>query len=391
MAVPTPPAEIVAPTSNAYALAVAPVNIALIKYWGKRGDRRLNLPAASSLSLTLHDEEGESLDDVLQPWEEGQLSLPEPENSAHKASPASTQLVTITRVTLLPAAAESIADELWLNNERVPSLNERIRRVLQFVRSLRPLPAVRIQSINRFPTAAGLASSASGYAALAMALGELVGLSPSERYLAARLGSGSACRSMLGGFVKWVAGERADGEDSLPHSSFESDHWPELAVTVLLLEEGPKETSSGEGMERTLATSTLFPTRLQQIESSIEQLQRAIRERDFALFAEIVMRDSNQFHASCLDSYPPLLYLNGRSLVVMRAIHQLNGQSSTPLAAYTFDAGPNAFLFYLRPNRRIVEAAVNPVGDIPLIRCKVGPGARIVSSERVREAAGTRM
>lgn len=366
---------------HVYALAVAPINIALIKYWGKRGDRRLNLPAASSLSLTLHGEgEGETgtgVDDFLRPWEGEATSSLEYAGNGDGATAPPVQLLTITRVTLLPA--ESVADELWLNNERVPSLNERIRRVLHFVRSLRPLSPVRIQSINRFPTAAGLASSASGYAALAMALGELAGLSPLERCLAARLGSGSACRSMLGGFVKWVAGERADGADSLPHSSFGSDHWPELAVTVLLLEEGPKETGSGEGMERTVATSALFPARLRQIDASIERLQGAIRERDFALFAEIVMRDSNQFHASCLDSYPPLLYLSGRSLAVMRAIHRLNGQGPAPLAAYTFDAGPNAFLFYLRPHRGIVEAAVNPTGSIPLIRCKVGPGARLVT------------
>lgn len=361
------------PLPGTYVLATAPVNIALIKYWGKRGDRQLNLPAASSLSITLYSD-GVGEDRVLAGDSASGGTF-----SAGGSADRLTQLVTVTRVTVLPAPA---ADELWLNDKPVSPLTERAQRVLRFVRSSRPLPPVRIESSNKFPTAAGLASSASGYAALAMALGELAGLSLPERCLAARLGSGSACRSMLGGFVQWMVGERADGRDSLPHVLFGPEHWPELTVTVLLLEDGPKETGSGPGMERTLATSALFPARLQQVASSIERLQGAIRDRHFALFAELVMRDSNQFHAACLDSYPPLLYLGERSLAVMRAVHELNAQAATTLAAYTFDAGPNAFVFYQRPNREVVERAVNPTGSIPVVRCRGGEGAQIVALGR---------
>jgi diphosphomevalonate decarboxylase len=303
----------------------APVNIALIKYWGKRDDR-LILPTNDSLSITLKD------------------------------------LYSVTHIQL--ATNETTEDTMILNGVSV-KLSSRAQNVLNRLRALRKelefqdknMPCISshqliIRTSNNFPTAAGLASSASGFSALVTALNNFYGLqlSPTECSMYARMGSGSACRSIFGGFVQWNAGERMDGSDSYAIPLQSSSHWPELRVLVLVLSDRKKHVGSTDAMSSTIQTSTLFPRRLEVARGHIETLKRAIELKDFDKLAEITMQDSNQFHALCQDTFPPIQYMNDDSHTIVRFVHLFHQVYSSQLrfpVAYTFDAGPNAVLITL--------------------------------------------
>ncbi|KAJ2725734.1 diphosphomevalonate decarboxylase [Coemansia sp. Benny D115] len=312
------------------ATVTAPVNIAVIKYWGKRNSA-LILPTNSSLSVTLSQD----------------------------------HLSTRTTVRASPDFSK---DRLWLNGiEEDVSASKRLTNSIATARRLRadveekqraqgqqPVPlsqySVHVCSENNFPTAAGLASSASGYAALVSALGVLFELpqSASELSRVARVGSGSACRSLFGGFVAWEAGVAEDGSDSMAVQVAPREHWPELQALVLVASDRKKTVSSTAGMQTTVETSELFAQRVKTVvPERMARMKRAIAERDFATFAEITMKDSNQFHAVCLDTYPPISYMNDTSRAIAAIVHAYNEVQGRVAAAYTYDAGPNAVIYAL--------------------------------------------
>ncbi|CAI5740524.1 unnamed protein product [Hyaloperonospora brassicae] len=300
----------------------APTNIAVVKYWGKR-DVALNTPLNASLSVTLHEDQ-------------------------------------LRATTSIASDATLQRTRLWLNGQEQP-LPDRVATVLQqmqqWAERVRGAPAdatraLHIASVNSFPTAAGLASSAAGYACLVAALAEFYGLStadeefPGQLSAIARQGSGSACRSLHGGFVAWREGCRPDGRDSIAEPVADARHWPELRALVCVVSDRRKDTSSTDGMQRTAATSQLLTYRVQHVVADrLAAMERAVAARDFAAFATLTMRDSNQFHATCLDSMPPLFYLNETSRALIRLVHRYNECAGRVQAAYTFDAGPNAVLF----------------------------------------------
>ncbi|SCU92814.1 LAFA_0F13036g1_1 [Lachancea sp. 'fantastica'] len=317
----------------------APVNIATLKYWGKR-DKKLNLPTNSSISVTL----------------------------------AQDDLRTLTSV----ATSETfLEDQLWLNG-KLESLNsERTQNCLQDLRDLRcklesgdknlvPMSKwkLHIVSENNFPTAAGLASSAAGFAALVAAIAKLYELpeSASEISKIARKGSGSACRSLFGGYVAWEMGSESDGSDSKAVQVASREHWPEMKAAILVVSAAKKDTPSTSGMQHTVATSDLFQERIQNVvPKRFEQMKQAIVAKDFPTFAELTMRDSNSFHATCLDSYPPIFYMNDTSRQVVKLCHQINAFFGETIVAYTFDAGPNAVLYYLQHNETKLMAFIHQV------------------------------
>ncbi|KAJ2700848.1 diphosphomevalonate decarboxylase [Coemansia sp. IMI 203386] len=318
----------------------APVNIAVIKYWGKR-DSALILPTNSSLSVTLSQDH-------------------------------------LSTRTTIRASAEFPADRLWLNGvEEDIAASKRLVNSITTARKLRealedkqrrdgipdeavvPLSKWKIHvcSENNFPTAAGLASSASGYAALVSALGALYDLPQSTGELSrvARVGSGSACRSMFGGFVAWQAGVADDGNDSLAVQVADRQHWPELQALILVASDKKKAISSTAGMQTTVETSSLFSERVRTVvPQRMEAMKAAIASRDFETFGEITMRDSNQFHAVCLDTYPPISYMNDTSRAVAGLVHAFNAVRGRVAAAYTYDAGPNAVIYALKDDMRDV-------------------------------------
>ena len=156
----------------------------------------------------------------------------------------------------------------------------------------------------------------------------------------ARRGSGSACRSLFGGFVHW----HKEGPCSAQPIAG-ADHWPELHCMVAVVSSQEKTIGSTEGMRRSVETSSFLKHRVHNIvPRRVEEMQQAILTKNFQQFARLTMEDSNQFHAVCLDTYPPLFYLNGTSQAIIQLVHRYNNSCGELKVAYTFDAGPNAVL-----------------------------------------------
>ncbi|KAM3732947.1 hypothetical protein ACB098_11G097200 [Castanea mollissima] len=306
--------------------AQTPTNIAVIKYWGKR-DEALILPVNDSISVTL--------------------------DPAH--------LCTTTTVAVSPSFDQ---DRMWLNGKEISLAGGRFQSCLREIRS-RACDVedeekgikiakkdweklhLHIASYNNFPTAAGLASSAAGFACLVFALAKLMNAKEDQSQLSAiaRQGSGSACRSLYGGFVKWIMGKDEDGRDSLAVQLADEKHWDDLVIIIAVVSSRQKETSSTSGMRETVETSLLLKHRAKEIvPKRIVQMEEAIKNRDFASFAKLTCTDSNQFHAVCLDTSPPIFYMNDTSHRIISVVEKWNRSEGVPQVAYTFDAGPNAVM-----------------------------------------------
>jgi diphosphomevalonate decarboxylase len=300
-----------------------------LRYWGKR-DPALNLPTNSSLSVTL----------------------------------AQSDLCTHTTASC--SSTYPSQDSLLLNSAPQSLKTPRTQACLKALRSQRAaleatdpsLPALsslplKIVSLNNFPTAAGLASSAAGFAALVRSIADLYALpaSASDLSVIARQGSGSACRSLFGGYVAWRAGSLPDGSDSRAVEVAPAEHWPDMRALVLVVSAAKKSVPSTEGMQATVHTSALFPLRVAEVvPRRMAEMERAIAERDFETFGRVTMQDSNSFHATCLDTTPPIFYMNDVSRAAVRAVENVNAAAGKIVAAYTFDAGPNAVIYYLAEN-----------------------------------------
>lgn len=281
-------------------------------------------------------------------------------------------LRTLTSVATSDTFAE---DKLWLNGQLENINTPRTKACLADLRRLRreleaadaSLPRIadwhlHIVSENNFPTAAGLASSAAGFAALVVAIAKLYKLPQdmSEISKIARQGSGSACRSLFGGYVAWEMGEHEDGSDSKAVEIAPLDHWPTIKAAILVVSDDKKDTPSTSGMQTTVATSDLFQWRIKEVvPQRYEEMKQAILAKDFARFGDLTMKDSNSFHAVCLDSVPPIFYLNDTSKKIIKLIHQLNELEGEIIAAYTFDAGPNAVVYYEDKNEAKVLGALH--------------------------------
>jgi len=223
---------------------------------------------------------------------------------------------------------------------------------------------LRIVSENNFPTAAGLASSAAGFAALVRAIANLYELpeTPTELSRIARQGSVSACRSLFGGYVAWQMGEKDDGSDSLAVEIAPASHWPNMKAVILVASAKEKGTSSTSGMQQTVATSAQFQARVAvEVPRHMELMTKAIKEKDFETFAKVTMIESNSFHATCLNTYPPIRYLNGTSFAAQEAVEAINRKAGKDVAAYTFDAGPNAVIYYEAENEALVAGPLRAV------------------------------
>jgi diphosphomevalonate decarboxylase len=255
--------------------------------------------------------------------------------------------------------------------------------------------ALRIISENNFPTAAGLASSAAGLAALVRAMADLYELPQDSTVLSriARRGSGSACRSLFRGYVAWNMGERLNGSDSVAVQLAPASHWPEMSAIILIVNARKKDVSSTSGMKRTVATLELFRARAETVvPRSIKQMEKAIHDKDFEAFGNITMRESNSFHATCLDTSPPIVYLNDVSRAVMKVVEAINSAARKIIAAYTFDAGPNTVIFYEKKNsdavsgtfsrilKRIRENNVENIDEITISLLKMGVSRVILTS-----------
>jgi len=321
------------------ASATAPANIAFIKYWGAR-DLDRALPENPSISMTLsacrshttvEHRRGEGDDEVLLADEAGELS----------PAPA-------------PFAARVI--------RHLGEIRHHTGRTGSF----------RVATRNTFPSAAGMASSASGFAALTVAATGALGLSPEVAELsrlARQSGSGSAARSVLGGYVEWPRG--GGEEDSHAFELAPAGHW-DLRDVVAVVETGAKEVSSREGHRRA-PTSPYFSRRLELLPARLEAVRRAILERDFAALGPVVEEEAVDLHLVAMSSRPPIFYWNPATVAVLTELRHRRRQG---LAAWaTMDAGANVHVLCLPDDEAAVVESLTAVHGVKtLIRDGVGPG-----------------
>jgi diphosphomevalonate decarboxylase len=322
--------------SGGFGRAVAHSNIALAKYWGK-ADALRNLTAVPSLSLTL----------------------------------AALRTTTSVRFD-----AGLVADEFSLAGERVSGRPfERVVKLLDAVRAEAGLEDhARVESVNDFPTAAGLASSASGFAALAMAASRAAGLESSLEQVSAlaRAASASAARSVYGGYVALRA--RAEfAERVLDGAAFPLEML--VAVTV----SGPKGTASTDGMGHTQDTSPYYPAWVDTAPSVYAAVRRAVETSDFSALGPAVEHSALLMHASMLAARPALIYFAPATLRVMervRAFRQSGGR-----AYFTMDAGPHVKVLVEPAAAAELELELRKLEGVSVVlRSEIGPDARWVDA-----------
>lgn len=318
---------------------VAHPNIALVKYWGKR-DEQLNLPATGSLSITL---------DQLQT--RTSISL-DPDLKAH--------VIEFDADTRHAGAARAAA-HLDLISEMAGSTLK-----------------ARVRTQNNFPTSAGLASSASGFAALSLAAAGSYGLdlSPSALSALARRGSGSAARSLFGGFALMHKGERSDGSDAYAECLHGPEFWP-LNVVVAVVNEGPKPVTSTGGMMSSARTSPYFSQWVADQDDDLRDATAAVHSRDFEKLAAISERSCLKMHAVMMAGDPALLYWQAGTVACIDAVRTL--QSEGCGVFFTIDAGPQVKAVCLPEHCDQVASALGSLACVSRTMVTgLGPGAYLV-------------
>lgn len=325
-------------------------NIALIKYWGVRDPRR-TLPWNSSVSVTLD------------------------------------RLRSRTAVRFEGGRSE---DEFRLDGAAVGG--RPLDDVIEFLDRVRGAAGIReravVDSSNNFQTASGLASSASGFAALAGAATRAAGLNWSDRRLSqlARLGSGSACRSIYGGFVEWRRGTRSDGSDCYARPVFGEDHWPELVDVVAIVKGAPtKPVRSAAAMQSSVATSPGYAHRQKELPGRVRKLLRALRDRDAPRLFDLVMEECDSFRDVCETTDPPLDYLTATSRSVLAAVRAENERAGRAVAGYTHDAGAHVHVFTLTKSAARLRRRLGSIEGVDrTLLLRPGPGGRAIPLPRGR-------
>jgi diphosphomevalonate decarboxylase len=284
-------------------------------------------------------------------------------------------LFTETEVTLAP---ELRSDELVLDGKRRDEDVAKISACVDLLRRKAGVDTrVRVASRNNFPTGAGLASSASGFAALVRACEVALGLTltPRERSIVARQGSGSAARSIFGGFVEMRAGSSPDGSDSFAEPLLESNEWP-LEVVIAVTAKGEKEIGSRSGMTRSASSSPYYGAWVAGQPPDLEAARAAIEARDFAALADVAEHNCLKMHAAALAAEPPLVYWNGATVDCLHAVRRLRA-GGTPVF-FTIDAGPQLKAVCAPGARADVERVLRDVpGVLELLTSPLGPGAEL--------------
>lgn len=315
--------------------ARAHTNIALVKYWGKE-DEELIIPMNGSISLTLD------------------------------------HFYTDTSVEFDPSLKE---DVFSLDGRRRE--DAKIVRFMDLVRSMAQTDAhARIDSVNHVPTAAGLASSASAYAALALAATSAAGLELSRRDLSrlARRGSGSATRSVYGGFVEWVKGH--DDLTSFARPVEEDTDW-NICMIAVVISGSTKKISSRQGMQRVVSTSPYYRDWVKSAENDLELVRKAVRTRDFTLLGEVSESSAMKMHALNMSAAPHFSYFMPESIAAMQKVEEMREQGIP--CYYTMDAGPNVKVICEQKNaERVIDGLAELFPREDILPAKPGPGATLL-------------
>lgn len=311
--------------------ARAHTNIAFIKYWGKK-NQKLFLPYNNSLSLTLNE------------------------------------FYTDTTV-------EESNEDVFLLNDQIQNEQE-LKKIQQFLNIFRDLTGnqqkIKITSINHVPTAAGLASSSSAYAALSLALNKFYQLDLDYTTLStfARRGSGSATRSLFGGFVEWQQGDNNDNSLAVKIDDANFD----IGLLICVVNKQHKKISSRKGMQHTVETSPFYKEWVQTAPVDLENIKKAIQNRDVNRIGEIAEHNAMKMHATMLAANPPFTYFEPASLLIIQAVKQLRTKGYS--CYYTMDAGPNVKIIApfseLEEIKKQLSAQFN---DLEMIISKPGPDA----------------
>ena len=320
------------------ATARAHSNIAFVKYWGNR-DNRLRLPASSSISMNLAD-----LHTTTTVAWDGDLKQ---------------DTLTIDEAVAADAALERVRNHLDMLRARF--------NTSQFA---------RVRSTNNFPMGTGIASSASAFAALTAAACAALGLNLSQRDLSAlaRMGSGSAARSIPSGYVEWHAGD--SHETSFAESIAPPEHW-DLVDVIAIVSRAHKRTGSSAGHE-TAGSSVLQPARISSAAERLRAVKSAIMRRDFEQFASVVEEDSNLMHAVMMTSDPPLFYWAPLSFAIMKEVRHWRRVEKLQVC-YTLDAGPNVHCICAGSDADEAVARLRSLSsELDILRSSVGGGACVL-------------
>ena len=320
----------------------AHTNIALIKYWGKR-NKELFLPVTSSLSLTLD----QFYTDTALSWN-----------------------------------GQTPTDTFTLNGQ-VQDANA-VQKVSRFIDMFRESSginhSVHINSVNHVPTAAGLASSASAFAALAGACNLALDLQLDAQTLStyARQGSGSASRSLLGGFVEWHKGEGDESASSYAEA-FDDADW-DLAMVFVIINRNAKKIDSRLGMEHTNQTSPFYALWPQEVEKDLAMIKPAIKAHDLDTVGQIAEHNAMKMHAMTIAAKPSFTYWEPASIEAMTIVRELREQG---IPAYiTMDAGPNVKVLCRASQAETIKAAFAPrFGADQVVIAKPGPAAHPLEKE----------
>jgi diphosphomevalonate decarboxylase len=318
--------------------AVAPSNIAFIKYWGKK-DEKLRLPENGSISMNL------------------------------------SNLLTTTTVEFSDVYA---TDSVLIDGKKI---NQEIKRVIEHLNRIRKLAKItkkaKVISVNNFSSRTGLSSSASGFAALTVAGTSAAGLLLSEKALTilSRQGSGSSCRSIPDGFVEWHDGDTS--KTSYAETIFPHDYWNIIDI-VIVCSTHKKEISTTEG-QIYASSSPFYETRLKTISRKVATVKKCIKGRDFTLFGELIEKEALELHAIMMTSWPPLLYWQSGTLDVMKSVQKWRKDGLE--AYFTINTGQDVHVLTEEKNR---EKVVKNLTSIPSVRKiiinKPATGTRLINN-----------
>jgi diphosphomevalonate decarboxylase len=325
------------------ATATAHSNLALVKYWGKQNSA-LNIPAVGSISITL----------------EG--------------------LATHTTVQFDPDFEK---DVLILNGVRADE--EKEKRISAFLDLVRRQANINynasVTSENNYPTGAGLASSASGFAALALAAAGAAHLSfsPQQLSVLARQGSGSAARSIFGGFVEMKAGSKSDGSDSHAVQLADETHWG-INVIIAITTDQEKQIGSTEGMTQTALTSPFYADWISSSKQDLEEMRTSIAAKDFEKLGEISEHSCLKMHGLAMSSKPGIVYWNATTISIIHFVRELRQKNFQ--CYFSIDAGPQLKIICLPHNAEKIENFVNEIPGVKrMIRTSLGSGAKLIEKE----------
>lgn len=322
------------------ATAVANANIALVKYWGKRNDE-LILPQNSNVSVTLGG---------------------------------------LTATTTAEFDKRYGKDSFVLDGKE--QSGEELERVVAILDILRKKVGIKdfakVASENNFPTAAGFASSAAGGAALALAASKAAGLNLGERELSilARINSGSASRSIAGGFVEWAKGNKEDGSDSYGMQIASKEHWPEFRILACVLSTEKKKIKSRAGMKQSVSNCPFYNAWRETAEQDAQKMKGFIIKKNFTEVGKLAEHNCLKMHAVMLTTTPPIIYWNEKTIELMHAIQAWRDEGLE--SYFTIDAGPQIKIVCLSKDVSEITRRVKELGVDHVMECRPGEGAHLV-------------